>query len=130
MTDREGKAFFEGLKPDFYIVKISFDDKDYKFDNTKFIIGLNNSAIEYKEEFEVERLSEYKEPSFEEPEESSEVSEQKLAAVSEESNEDDVSDSPYALLFSGVLLIICVVSFAVRRNHILHGSRDDDRFFM
>ena len=130
VTDREGKAFFEGLKPDFYIVKISFDDKDYKFDNTKFIIGLNNSAIEYKEEFEVERLSEYKEPSFEEPEESSEVSEQKLAAVSEESNEDDVSDSPYALLFSGVLLIICVVSFAVRRNHILHGSRDDDRFFM
>ena len=129
VTDREGKALFSGLKPDFYIVNISFDDKDYEFENKRFIIGLNNSAIDYKQEFEVERLSEYKEPSIEEPEESSDVSEKKLAVVSDESGSDDVSNSPYALLFVGVLLIICGVSFVVRKTNILLGDKSDDGFF-
>ena len=63
------------------------------------------------------------------PEDSSDVSEKKLAVVSDESGSDDVSNSPYALLFVGVLLIICGVSFVVRKTNILLGDKSDDGFF-
>ena len=129
LTDSEGKAVFSGLKPDYYIVNISFDEKEYEFENKRFIIGISNSSIDHKEEFEVERLGEYKEPSFEESQESSDVSEKKIAVVSEENSVDDVHDSPYALMFVGVLLIICGVSFVVRKSNILHSDNTDDGFF-
>ncbi len=116
-TDKTGSVMFESLAPDYYKADISFDEEEYELENTTAIVEINNSKLDFSSEQTVVFKTEYVEEESED--EASETESAVEADSSEDSIVQDDADEPlYAVVLIGTLLLICVVSFILRKIHV------------
>lgn len=107
-TDRSGKIVFDGLRPDYYLAELIYDDTLYQAQNTRFLVHISNEELEYREKVTVEYLGQYTEDA--EPSDSSQSApEESNLNHAETPSEPDGSgsdDPRYAILFISSLLAI------------------------
>ncbi len=110
VSDREGRAVLSDLEPDYYDVVFEYDHSVYKLLKDRLLIGISNNDLHCKREYSVELIGEYIEE-----EESSDVSSE-ISAASLPDNSEDGDDPMTAILFVGLILVVCTVLFFIGKD--------------
>ena len=115
-TDKNGKAVFDKIQPGYYMAYFSYNDQLYTLQKDSQLFEINNTAPDYKVEETAEFKGEYIEEDTEEDEQSSGAEEKKLSLGDDELSETEDEENPfYAVVFIGSLLLIGIITLAVRK---------------
>ena len=112
-SDRNGRAFFEKLEPDYYPAVLYYDSEFYSIDVKSYLVGITKEHPDYRMEQSVEFFGTYPEGLN-----SDEIVIEKTRADS--FLEEQERDEPvYAFVFVGSVLAVCIMLFILRKSYTL-----------
>ena len=109
-SDKNGRAFFEKMEPNYYGAQLIYDKSLYGIDRSGFLVSITKDSLEYRTEQTVEFYGTYYEDS-----DGGDIAVEKTKAdvFMEEQDKDEPA---FAYAFVGSVLIVCVMLFILRKR--------------
>ena len=116
-TDNTGTVTFKNIMPDYYRAEVIYDENSFDIDTTSYFVSIRSDRPDFEAQQNVVFKGDY--PEEESSSQSSGSSDDKSSSDSPVSSDPPLNDNSwYAVIFVGILLIICVVSLLLRNKQI------------